>query len=111
MANLLPPHTKTTGFVYGVLDAGIKYARIVIAGNSRLETFDFVLPIPGPTFVGTNIRHSDIYPSKTIEDLALDPLRATFAKQVCCTTSADGTRDGDPLNLVIIESKQDPILP
>ena len=111
MANLLPPHTKTTGFVYGVLDAGIKYAHIVVAGNSRVETFDFVLPIPGPAFVGTNVRPSDIYPDKKIEDLTLDAVRATFAKQVCCTTNAGGTRDGDPLNLVIVESKLDPIAP
>jgi hypothetical protein len=34
-----------------------------------------------------------------------------FAKQPCCTTNANGTRNGDPLNLVIIESQQDPIVP
>jgi hypothetical protein len=35
IASILPPHSKTTGFAYGVLDAGIKYAHIVIAGNNR----------------------------------------------------------------------------
>jgi hypothetical protein len=38
-------------------------------------------------------------------------LRTTFAKQTCCTTNSDGTRDGDPLNLVIVEGRQDPIVP
>jgi hypothetical protein len=33
IASTLPPHSTTTGFVYGVLDAGIKYARIVIGGK------------------------------------------------------------------------------
>ena len=111
MASILPPHAKTTGFVYGVLDAGIKYAHIVVAGNNRLETFDFALPVPGPAFVGTNIHAVNIYPGKAIEDLKLGSLRAAFAKFACCTTNADGTRDGDPLNLVIIESRQDPIVP
>jgi hypothetical protein len=111
VGSILPPHSKTTGFVYGVLDAGFKYAHIVIVGNSRLETFDFALPVPGPPFVGTNIRAAEIYPGKKIEDLEIDSLRTTFAKQACCTTNSDGTRNGDPLNLVIVESKQDPIIP
>ncbi len=55
ISSILPPHSITTGFVYGVLDAGVKYAHIVIAGKNRLETFDFALPVPGRAFVGTNI--------------------------------------------------------
>lgn len=62
IASVLPPHSTTTGFVYGVLDAGIKYAHIVIAGKNHSETLDFSLPVPGPPFVGTNIRFEDIYP-------------------------------------------------
>jgi hypothetical protein len=111
ISGILPPHSTTTGFMYGVLDAGVKYARIVIAGNNFIETFDFALPVPGPTFVGTNIRAENIYPDKTIKDLELDSVRQVFAKQPCCTTNARGTRDGDPLNLVIVEGKQDPIVP
>jgi hypothetical protein len=111
ISNILPPRSKTTGFVYGVLDAGIKYVHIVLAGHKRVENFDFALPIPGPAFVGTNIRADNIYPGTKIEDLQLDSLRTAFAKQPCCTTNFDGTRDGDPLNLVIVESKQDPIVP
>jgi hypothetical protein len=111
IASSLPPHTKTTGFVYGVLDTGIKYAHIVIVGKNRLESFDFALSIPGPAFVGTNIRADTIYPGRKIEDLDLSSLKEKLAKFACCTTSADGARDGDPLNLVIVESKQDPIVP
>jgi hypothetical protein len=111
MANLLPPHAETTGFVYSVLDTGIKYAHVVIAGNHRLETFDFALPVPGPAFVGTNIRAEENYPVSKTEDLDLASLRATFAKLACCTTSADGTRVGDPLNLIIVEGGRDPIVP
>jgi hypothetical protein len=38
-------------------------------------------------------------------------LRTTFAKQPCCTANSGDTRNGDPLNLVIIENRQDPIVP
>jgi hypothetical protein len=109
MASNLPPHSTTTGFVYGVLDAGVKYAHIVIAGTNRVETFDFVLWAPGPAFVGTDIRADNIYSEGKIDDLELGSLRMTFVKQSCCTTNADGTRHGDPLNLVIVESEQDPV--
>ena len=111
IASVLPAHSKTTGFVYGVLDAGIKYAHIVIAGPKRVEIFDFALPVPGPKFVGTDIGADTIYPGKKIKDLDLESLRTTIAKQACCTTNADGTRNGDPLNLVIVESQQSPIVP
>ena len=111
MANILPPHAETTGFVYSVLDAGIKYTHVLIAGDHRVETFDFALPVPGPAFVGTNIRAEETYSGRKIEDLGLASFRAVFAKLPCCTTGADGTRDGDPLNLVIVEGGHDPIIP
>ena len=111
MPNVLPPHAQTTGFLYGVLDAGIKFAHVVIAGDRRLESFDFALPVPGAAFVGTNIRAEETYPGRKIEDLDAAALRATFAGLACCTTNADGTRNGDPLNLVIVEGKHDPIIP
>ncbi len=111
IATVLQPHSTTEGFVYGVLDAGVKYAHIVLAGKNRVETFDFALLVPGPKFVGTNIRADSIYPDRKIEDLELDSLRTTFAKQPCCTANSDDTRNGDPLNLVIVENGRDPIVP
>jgi len=111
IATVLPPHSNTTGFVYGELDAGIKYAHIVIGGKNRLETFDFALPVPGPSFVGSGVSAERIYPRQKIEDLELDSLRTTLAEHRCCTTNAAATRNGDPLNIVIVESKRDPIIP
>ena len=111
MPNILPPHSRTTGFVYGVLDAGMKYAHILIAGNNRLETFDFALPVPGAAFVGTGVRSDIVYPDQKIENLDLDRLKASLADSPCCTTDAGATRNGDPLNLVVVEGDRDPIIP
>ena len=111
VANVAAPHSTTEGFLYGVLDAGVKYAHIVLAGKNRLETFDFALPVPGPTFVGTDIDANRVYPGRKIEDVDLNALRTAFVAQPCCTKSSDGERNGDPLNLVIVESKADPIVP
>ena len=111
IASILSPHSRVTGFMYGVLDAGVKYARILITGNNRLETFDFALPVPGPAFIGTDVSADSIYPNKTIKDLDLNSLRETLAQGPCCTTNADATRDGDPLNFVVVASKRDAIIP
>jgi len=94
-----------------VLDAGVKYAHIVLAGKNRLETFDFALSVPGPAFVGTDIDANRIYPGRKIEDIDLDTFRTAFLAQPCCTKSSNGERNGDPLNLVIVESKGKPIVP
>src|SRR5215469_11625404 len=72
ISGILPPHSTTTGFVYGELDACVKYAHIVISGKNRLETFDFALPVPGPSFVGTGVSADKIYLGQKIEDLELD---------------------------------------
>ena len=111
VANVAPPHSTTEGFMYGVLDAGVKYAHIVLAGKNRLETFDFALSVPGPAFVGTDIDANRIYPGRKIEDIDLDTFRTAFLAQPCCTKSSNGERNGDPLNLVIVESKGKPIVP
>jgi hypothetical protein len=111
MPSVLQPHSRVTGFIYGEADAGVKYARFVIAGNGRLETFDFALPVPGPAFVGTGIGADTVYPGRKIEDLDLDGLRMALANYPCCTTNSDGTRPGDPLNLILVEGERDPIVP
>ena len=89
----------------------MKYAHVVIAGNNRLATFDFSLPVPGPAFVGTSVRADSVYPNQATEDVDLETLRTTLTRAPCCTTNSDKTRNGDPLNLVVVGSKSDPIVP
>ena len=109
--NILPPHSRTTGFVYGEIDAGVKYAQISLFGKGHVEAFDFALPVPGAAFVGTSVRSDTIYPGQTIEDLDLNTLRETLATYPCCTMNSNATREGDPLNVVVVEGRRDPIVP
>jgi hypothetical protein len=37
ISGVLPAHSRTTGFVYGVLDAGVKYAHILILEMAALK--------------------------------------------------------------------------
>ena len=69
MPSILPAHSRTTGFIYGALDAGVKYAHILVS-----------LLVPGAAFIGTSVRADSTYPGQKIEDLNLDTLKATLAK-------------------------------
>jgi LssY C-terminus len=111
IATTLPPHSHTTGFVYGTLDAGVKYAHVLVAAKDRLQRFDLALPIPGPAYVGANVRSADLYPDQKIENLDIAALREKLAHYPCCTKNSDGARDGDPLNLVVVEGTSDPLIP
>jgi hypothetical protein len=109
MPNVLPPHSRTKGFVYGVLDAGMKYTRVLLLRRGNVQKLDFALPVPGQAFLGANIRAEVLYP--VVKDLDLDALKAVLSTYPCCTTNSAGTRNGDPLNIAIVEDKGDPIVP
>jgi hypothetical protein len=109
--SIVPPHSRTTGFVYGEIDAGVKYAKISLVGKNHVEALNFALPVPGAAFVGTSVRADTLYPNQTIEDIDLDALKAKLARYLCCTLNSNATREGDPLNLVVVEGQRDPIVP
>jgi LssY C-terminus len=111
IGTVAPPHSKLSGFLFGQLDAGVKYAQVWLTGKSRLEKFAFVLEAPGPAFLGENARLEDLYPGKAIADLDLEALRKTLVEAPCCTTNPDATTPGDPLNLVVIESERGLLAP
>jgi len=110
MSSILPPHSHTAGFVYGVLDAGVKYAHILIAANNRFGNIGFCAA-GSRSRLCRDVRADSIYPDQKVEDLDLDTLKMTLAKYACCTTDFGATRNGDPLNLVVVEGERDLIVP
>jgi hypothetical protein len=109
ISSILPPHSRTTGFVYSVLDAGMKFVRVQIAGKGREETFSFVARVPGALFLGQDISAHPPYPPAQMKDVDLTELRDILREEPCCTTNAAGDRKGDPLNLVVVEGNSDAI--
>lgn len=109
IGSALPPHTRTTGFVYTVLDAGMKFVRVLVAGKGREETFTFVARFPGAHFLGQDILAHPPYSPAQMKDVELTGLREILRASPCCATNAAGDRKGDPLNLVVIESRDDAV--
>jgi hypothetical protein len=55
--------------------------------------------------------HDDRPPNRQSADLDLNTLRAELATYPCCATNSNSTREGDLVNLVVVEGQRDPIVP
>ncbi len=94
--------TEKSGFVFTTLDEGVKHINLQLYGNSLRRSFSFSIDVPGLS------RSADTDNDPAVRDLqetSLDELRAWVGQQARCTTNRPGTREGDPLNLVVVGSR------
>jgi len=100
--NPIPPGAAVSGFIFTNLDEGEKVVHIELIGNQEFKTFTFFVRIPGMRVDYRQVDFSSLYADNVVADLGLDQLREALEKLPCCTTSKDGTKSGDPLNLVVV---------
>jgi hypothetical protein len=126
----LAPRTVSEGFVFLPRVEGGRYVDIRLQGDAYLETspmrepvvspsgavpsrpprelrFDFALPLPDGDFDYEQLDPAHTYAGQLLPNLSLDELRATLERLPCCALDADGQREGDPLNVVIVGESQD----
>jgi len=125
----LAPRTVSEGFVFLPRVEGGRYVDIRLQGDAYLETsqardaganagtapdraprelrFDFALPLPDGDFDYEQLDPAHTYAGQALPDLTPDELRATLERLPCCAMDADGRREGDPLNFVIVGESQD----
>jgi hypothetical protein len=99
---IIPPHSKTSGFVYTNLNPGAKAYTIELFSENDARDFEFVDIIPGFEADFMRVDFDELYPAGTIKDLDLQELRKYLEELPCCVMGKDNKTDGDPLNLVII---------
>jgi LssY C-terminus len=102
MTRLIPPGAAVSGFVYTNLDLGAKEVQVLLIGPGREKRLTFLLVAPGlPTRFDevdfTALSRADRRPAYD-----LGSLRPVLEGLPCCTTNADGSHPGDPVNLVLI---------
>jgi hypothetical protein len=94
-----------TGFVFTRVDEGAKAVNVDLVGTGKLRSFSFVLFVPG---LVTDINQVDLdalYDDPiAIEDGA--ELRETLASLPACTANKSATDWGDPLNIVLVGTRQ-----
>ncbi len=108
--NPVLPGATTSGFVLTNLDEGFKFVQIDLVTSGRARTFSILAIVPGfrPDYRASEVFRRDIYPPERILNYTDDDaFRAALEALPCCVTNEDGSRNGDPLNLVVVGGLDD----
>ena len=103
--NPIPPGATVSGFVLTNLHQGVKLVQVDLfaAGQSRSASFLSIVPGLRTDYKRTEIFQREIYRPQDIVDFDdVESLFAALEALPCCVTNKDGSKPGDPLNLVII---------
>jgi hypothetical protein len=97
------PGKVRSGFVFTHLDLGTKAFNVDIFGGDQVRTFTFFVAVPGLRVSHRDVDFDNLYSRDEIISYEVEEdLRKALERLPCCTTNADGSIQGDPLNLVII---------
>jgi len=95
--------TTSEGYVYASHVRGGRFVDVRLTGHgagARLR-FAVLLPTEGFDYERSPLR--ELYARvEEFPDLAVPEFRQKLRGIQCCTTNADGTADGDPLNVVLV---------
>lgn len=103
-----PPGASTSGFVFTNLKQGTKEVRVRLLGDKELLEFEFYITVPGLRADWQRVDFQSLYAKEDIIDFD-DPIAFREALEAfpCCTTKKNGSGSGDPMNLVVIASKDE----
>ena len=108
--NPVRPGETVSGFVLTNLNEGAKLVQVDLVARGRARTFSIFVAVPG--FEGDYTR-SQVFkritdPQEPTVNYTDDAnFRAALEALPCCATNEDGSENGDPLNLVIVGSRDD----
>ena len=109
--NPVPPGGTVSGFVLTNLQEGVKLLQIDLFADRRSRSFSLLAPVPG---LRTDYKKSGVFdrdyvaPGGSVINFTSDAeFTAALESLPCCATNEDGSRNGDPLNLVIIGGIED----
>lgn len=105
--NPIAAGTSVSGFVFTNRDEGTKVVDIDLIGHGKTKFFTFFVPVPGIKADYHEVDFENLYAAEEIVNLDENELRTELENLPCCATNEDGTENGDPLNLVLIGSRED----
>jgi len=103
--NPVPPGGKVSGFVLTNLSEGVKLLQVDLFADRRSRSFSFLAVVPG---LKTDYQKSEVFRDNLLAQPLLTDYTDDAAFQAalealpCCVTNKDGSKNGDPLNLVVI---------
>ena len=108
--NPVPPGQTVSGFVLTNLQEGVKLLQIDLFADRRSHSVSLLALVPG---LRTDYKRSKVFRNQLLAtgggvDYSDDAqFRAALEALPCCVTNEDGSKNGDPLNLVIIGGLDD----
>ena len=98
-----------TGFVFTNLDEGTKaFAIDMIGEDEQIRSFTFFIEVPGLKIDHRQVDFKGLYPKDQWRNFTDEKKFSDYLQNLpCCTTSKDGSENGDPLNLVVVGSGDD----
>jgi len=101
---------SVSGFVLTNLEQGVKMVQVDLFASGRFESLSFLATVPGfrSDYRERKVFEEEIYPPEQIVDYDDESeLRQALESLPCCVTNEDASRNGDPLNLVVIGGVED----
>ncbi|SAK96976.1 hypothetical protein AWB76_07361 [Caballeronia temeraria] len=108
--NPVRPGETVSGFVLTHINEGAKLVQVDLVAKGRARTFSIFVGVPG---FEADYKRSQVFkraadPQEPTVNYTDDAsFRAALEALPCCATSEDGSKHGDPLNLVIVGSLDD----
>jgi hypothetical protein len=102
------PHVTASGFVYVNLDERIKIVKVDLFSPGEVKSFTFIVRVPGFKADMDKVDFERLYREEDIVHIDdLKDFRQELERLPSCTTNEDGTKKGDPLNLIFIGTRED----
>jgi hypothetical protein len=106
--NPIMPGATVSGFVLTNLDEGVKAVDVDLIAKGDAKSFTFMARDPSFRFVISRVDFDTLYSEDELIHVDDEgELRSLLEQLPCCVTNADGTENGDPLNLVLIGGRDD----
>jgi hypothetical protein len=108
--NPVPPGATVSGFVLTHLNRGAKFVQVDLVTSGHARSFPFFVAVPG---FAADYKRSEVFkraadPQELVVNYTDDEqFRTALEALPCCATNEDGSKHGDPLNLVIVGDLDD----
>jgi hypothetical protein len=108
--NPILPGEKVSGFVLTQLHEAVKFVQIDLIADGESQSFSFFTVVPGlrVDYQSTATARDRLLTEQPVTDYTDDEaFQEALRSLPCCATNKRGTKNGDPLNLVVIGSVAD----
>lgn len=108
--NPIPPGKTVSGFILTNLHEGLKMVHLDLVASGYFKSFSFLSTVPGfrSDYRERKIFQEQVYAENEITDYTDEAsFRDALEALPCCVTNKDASRNGDPLNLVVVGGVDD----